>query len=149
MTIQKKWPNAAVGLACSLVIIGLVYLYFGSFDQMTARIQGQTHTIRPSRFTAQVDRSRSTIFPVVFQIENLTSRPIRVLGAELGCRCSVPLNLPCTVEPGSISELIIEVDTRIAPETLTENANFFVQGLNGIEITSTSIGLVLTGDFAN
>ena len=135
-------------LAGSVLSIGLIlcgWLYSGSLQQFAARLKARTHDISPAKYAAKVNRMGITSWPARFVIRNYTGSPIRVLGAEVGCRCSVPADLPRQIAALATADLVIEIDVSIAPDVLSEDVTFFVETESGIEMTRVELGLVFGG----
>lgn len=92
---------------CALLLIVIV-VYFGSVPAFTAALRGETFVIEPGQIDLGSVRMGEA-HTGTFTIRNLSSKPIRVVGATANCTCVSTNDLPLTVAARSKRQIAFRV----------------------------------------
>lgn len=91
----------------ALLMFGVV-AYFGSFGAASAWLNGRPFYLSP-RLVRLENREAGAKEVVTFQLKNLTSKDISVVGEKSSCSCAFSENIPIKVNPGKTGEVKIRV----------------------------------------
>src|SRR5438552_2826257 len=64
-------------------------------------------TVVPSTFSCEAHQGETVT--AVFTLKNISSRPVRVLGAETSCGCTLPEGLPLELMPQGAGKLLVKM----------------------------------------
>jgi hypothetical protein len=93
-----RWPLAFAVLAGAGTVLSGVAV-FGSLPAFKAYLQGHALAV-DSAFTSVGPVLPMGRYPVSFEITNIRSQVVTIVGAEANCRCVVVDELPLQLEPG-------------------------------------------------
>lgn len=94
--------------AAILLLLGGVFLV--RFDGLSAVLSaGSTSplSVDPPKFTCEAREGE--IVTATFAVKNVGDRPLRVLGAESSCGCTIPKGLPLALDPGRSGNISLSV----------------------------------------
>lgn len=102
-----RWPLAFALLAgAGTVLFGVAV--FGSFPAFRAYLQGHALAV-DSTFKSVGTIAPQGRYPISFELVNLRSRSVTIIGAETNCRCAVVDGLPLQLGPGEKRVLTLAI----------------------------------------
>ncbi len=133
----------ASGLLIALVIGA--YLSFGSIAASLAYARGDRLIVDATNKSFGTLRSNSD-GTLVFQIRNLASRPITVLGARSSCTCTAVENLPLTIQPRETHPLKIRIRPGKKTGDIDEKVSLFSDFSIQTELILKVVGKIVKDD---
>jgi len=96
---MRRYGTLVTGLALAAAILGIVVLWCGSLTCALAIVRGSAVCIDPPSAVVAIDVGGSGHQQLT--LRNVTSTPVRILGADLPCACLSLSGLPVTIAPKS------------------------------------------------
>jgi hypothetical protein len=93
------------------IVSGLAAWTYGSPQAALARIRGDTVTISPRFLDVGSGKSGASLEGKI-EVRNWTNKPVRIIGGTSDCSCVVTRDLPCTIAPGEVAEIAVELSLR-------------------------------------
>ena len=81
---------------------------YGSLSLLLSRLDGKGVVVQPSTYDVGKGKPGESV-EARFEITNLLSKPVKVLGADAECSCVKVLGLPVVVPAGESLEVIAKV----------------------------------------
>ncbi len=146
---HKRWAKDPVAIAFVSANVGLLALAvfalasFGSIGRAIGYyLRGETLLFDATEKTFAAEPGNTV--HVSFELTNKGINPIRIVGCQSVCTCTVPKDLPYTLGPGQTKELVLTVEI----PTQYSGANHLSLPLTLFTTSSTQsrIPLMLQGD---
>jgi len=104
---QRAWAQeflwvASAGLLAVLVASGFMaiqWIRYGSIENAFASVHGKAIALTQASSVIDVDRSGHRRCTIEVRAENLTDKPIKLVGATATCSCVSLANLPLSIMP--------------------------------------------------
>ncbi len=119
-----RW--ALVGAVVLGLLAGWAWLRFGSAKWALACLRGEMLVLDPGTIDLGPCRDGETR-AVQFRVRNLSSRPVRLLGATATCRCIAAPNVgfPIEIGPGEALDLPVEVHVSLPTAEYSQEVQFY------------------------
>jgi hypothetical protein len=147
--ILRALAPAAFGVGAtvlfSVLLLGTLYVCFGSIPAATAYFRGERITIWP--LIVHLDPGKKDdVQNVTIEVYNWTASPVRLIGGSFDCACSVVEDLPVEIPAQESRAVRISVQLAANPGGFVRRADFLVDdhGLKRVNFTLT--GRILAGD---
>lgn len=101
----------------AVAALSVALFRFGSVQAAFQYVAGQTLVVDEAlKSFGAVDLGQVT--DVTFQLKNIGDRDLRIVGSSSSCTCTVPDELPMTIEPGRMKSLRVTVLSPGTPKKL-------------------------------
>jgi len=146
VTIKPRAKKVlAVGGAAILLIacVAAVMIFrFGSFSAATAFLGGDRLLVSPGSASFGERRADETS-EVAFRIENLTRKPVRIVGATWSCTCMSTNDLPLEIPPGERRKVAVDVRPTPKISGTEQRVTFFTDCPDKPVMTVQIVGIVV------
>lgn len=92
----------------SLLLAGIATTLFGSWGAFATWARGEKLYV-PMRTIRITGAKPGEKVRAVFVIQNVTSRPVKLLGSHTGCSCIVAENLPMSIAPAQMQSVAVTI----------------------------------------
>ncbi len=106
--MKKKIYWILIGFAVPICALVVASLTFGSFGATASWLYGKPFYLYPQIVRLE-NRAPGLEEVVTFQLKNLASEDISVVGEKSSCTCAFSENIPITVKPGEVAAVKIRV----------------------------------------
>jgi hypothetical protein len=96
--------------------IGTAALAYGGIDAALAELRGESISIVPAQLDFGIGKPREVREQTLLLV-NRANRPIRIVGANLGCSCRLKQELPISLAPYESKILMLSLELPNAPST--------------------------------
>ena len=109
----------SVNLLLAIAVVGAL-LWFGSLATAVQVLGGRPLVVDATTKSFGVAEPGQTV-EVTFNLVNYGSQPCRIVGATVGCACTVPQDVPFSIAPGETKSLRMLINI---PDDLKEGDDF-------------------------
>jgi len=123
----------ALTFVCAIGFAAWLYFSFGSTGASVAYLRGMSVAIEPtSHHLGEIPAGRTSA--AEFVVQNLTRKPVTILGARSSCQCTVVNDLPLTLAARERRSLRISVrpDERFIRKPFVQGARLFVDSQDSL-----------------